>query len=311
MARKALHLIRVSGKELAAALRGERRARIRTRLLALRAVLDGRTPAAAAHVAKTTNESVWRWVRRARENGLAPLLRPRAYGRRRNAMTAVQTTRTRAEIKRALESCCHGRLHSRLRAIDAFLAGQPAAEAAAIAQVRPGTLLGWLRFIRSLGGITAALAQWQAPRRHPYPHLCPDHARLRALAVGEKNPSIRKRILALSYVAAGVPVYDAAISARVSESTVYAAMRRFQREGIAAFRNKRSAGCRVRLTSDQLGAVAAFVRANPVVGLDDLGRYVLAEFGVRYTPAGLKNMLTKQLGILQSMPPAHSPQTKA
>ena len=58
----------------------------------------------------------------------------------------------------------------------------------------------------------------------------------------------------------------------VSESTVYAAMRRFQREGIAAFRNKRSAGCRVRLTSDLLGAVAAFVRANPVAGLDALGR---------------------------------------
>jgi transposase len=63
-------------------------------------------------------------------------------------------------------------------------------------------------------------------------------------------------------------------------------MRRFQREGMAAFHKKPYAGGHVRLTSDQLETVATFVRANPMVSLDELRSHVLAEFGVRYTPAG-------------------------
>ena len=133
---------------------------------------------------------------------------------------------------------------------------------------------------------------------------------MRALATAEKNPSIRKRIFAVAHLAEGMPVYDAAAGARLSTDTVYTALRRFQREGIAAFRNKRSAGRRVRLTSDQLEDVAAFVRANPAVSLNELRSHVLAEFGVRYTPAGLKNMLKNQLGIFRSMPSAHSLQTE-
>jgi hypothetical protein len=33
------------------------------------------------------------------------------------------------------------------------------------------------------------------------------------------------------------------------------------------------------------------------VSLGALGTWITAEFGVRYTPAGLKNMLKKQLGF--------------
>jgi len=395
MARKTLPLIQISRKELSVALRRERRARIRTRLLALRAVLDGQTPAAAARAAKTTTTSVERWIQRARQDGLASLLRPQTYARRRNAMAAEQTLSMCAEIAAALAHCPYGRLHSRLRAIDAFLAGQPAAESGAIAQVRPGTLLGWLRFIRTLGitaalarwqaprgpqrpqlradparlrnamatertismraeiaaalarcpygrlhsrlraidafltgqspaeaaaiaqvrpgtllgwlrfirtlGIKAALAQWQAPREPQRPQLRANPARLRAHAAKEKNRHMRKRLLALAYLAEGLGPDDAAIRVRLSDSTVRECRRRFRQGGVAALRSKPYMGGTTKLKPEEIQSVGAVVRANPKIGLNEVCARIESEFGVRYTPAGLKNMLKKQLGIIHRL----------
>jgi hypothetical protein len=63
--------------------------------------------------------------------------------------------------------------------------------------------LGWLRFIRT-SGITGALARWQTPRGHHDPQVRADPARLRAHAAKEKNRHMRKRLLALAYVAEGL-----------------------------------------------------------------------------------------------------------
>lgn len=207
-------------------------------------------------------------------------------------MTPEQVTTMRREIEAALTGPLAGSQRQRLAAIPFALCGQIHLAAAA-AHVKPRTVVGWLFKLRR-HDITPFLPK---VRRAALPFRA-DAAHLRALAAAEKNPNIRRRILALSYVALGVPIYDAAIAARVSTRTVYTAMRRFQREGIAAFHNKPCLGGRVRLTPDQLKTVAAIVRDSPAITPSDLHACIRSEFGVRYTPAGLKNMLKKQLGIV-------------
>jgi transposase len=309
MTRKAPLLIHVSRKELSAALRREQRPRIRKRLLALRVVLDGQTSAVAARAARTTTTFVNHWIQRAWQEGLASVLRPQAYARRRNAMATEQTTSMRAEIAAASARCPYGRLRSRLRAIDAFLAGQHAAEAAIIAQVKAGTLLGWLRFIRKLG-ITAALTRWQAPRKPQRAELHADPARVRALAAIHSGRNTQRKLLALALVADGMPVPDAAIQAGVSEHTVRAAIRSFRREGYAIFSSRRKLGRQVKLTPRQLEILRVILRQNPAIRPDTLCARILDEFGVRYSPWGVTNLLRKQLGIFRSVPAAQPSQTK-
>ena len=120
-----------------------------------------------------------------------------------------------------------------------WLSPEQIREAAAAAHVEPKTVARWVRKVHH-HGIKPFL-----PQDRRVPSLRADVAQLRALAAAEKNPNIRKRIVALTHVAAGMPVYDAAIAARSDPSTVYATMRRFEREGVASLRNKPCLGRRV------------------------------------------------------------------
>ena len=206
-------------------------------------------------------------------------------------MTAQQIAAARQSIEATLVRPLGRSQRQRLTAIQLALQGQ-LQDAATRAGVRPATVSGWLRQIRR-HGLTHFLAQ--CPGRPSDLHA--DLAQLNALATAEKNPNVRKRILALAYVAAGVPVYDAAITARLAPETVYTTIRRFRSEGAAAFRNKPGIGRRVKLAPDQVEAVAAIVRTAPDITPEQLCARVEADFAVRYTPTGIKNMLKNQLGI--------------
>jgi transposase len=299
----------ISKKEIAAALAAELRPWVRKRLVAIHAVIEGRNLTDAAAATGTSAAGVCKWLRQARQDGCAALLRDgRAERHHLPLMTPEQVTTFRHEIEAALAGPLAGPQRQRLAAIQLALSGQ-FADAAAAAHVKPRTVAGWLFTLRRYG-ITPFLPK----DRRAALHVRADVDQLHALAAAEKNPNIRKRILALSYVALGVPIYDAAIAARVSTRTVYTAMRRFQREGIAAFRNKPCPGGRVRLAPGQLRAVAGIVRDDPAITPGELRARIRAEFDVHYTPAGLKNMLKKQLGIFHTAAasrPANSSQTKA
>jgi transposase len=285
--------IAAAQQEIEAALAHDRPPRYRKRLLALRALLSGQIQSAAARAAGATDASVGRWLKRVQQGGCANLLRKDRRNRaRKPLMTPEQTADARQEIEAALARPFGRPLRERLTALQLALAGQ-IHDAAKRANVEPVTISSWLRQIRD-HGVTQFLNQ----RRNTIGcNFQADLAQLHALAGAEKNPNIRKRILALAYVAAGVPVYDAAIAARLAPATVYTAIRRFQREGTAAFRNKSPLGPRVRLSLDQLQAVAGWAREDPEMTPDQLCARILAAFGVRYTVRGLLNMLKNQLGI--------------
>lgn len=255
----------ITKKELAAALAAELRPWVRKRLAAIRAVIDGQNLTDAAVVAGATTGGVCKWGRQARHGGCRALLRDGRVERHHlPLMTPEQVTATRRDIQTALAGPLAGRQRQRLAAMQFALSGQ-IHQAAAAAHVKLTTVARWLFKLRR-HGITPFL-----PRdRQPVVQFSADVDQLRALAAAEKNPNIRKRILAVAYLAQGMSVYDAAAAARVSTDTVYVAMRRFQREGSAAFRNKPSPGGRVRLAPDQLEAVAAIVRGNPAITPSDL-----------------------------------------
>jgi transposase len=296
-----LKSLRITRTEIEGLLVSETRPNIRKRLLGVHAVLCGETYDAAARIAGVGTASIIRWMRWSRKHGAAALLR----NGRAPLMTAEQMAAVRQEIEAALVGPLPHRTRQCLAAIQLALAGRTG-EAAKRAGVHQVTINRWLREFWSKG-IRPFLHRYEKAAQDFDAHL----AQLHALANGEKNPNIRKRILAVAYVAAGVPVRDAAISAGLALDTVYVALHRLRKEGVNAFCNKPIAGRPVRLAPDQLETVAAMVRDNPAITAHDLCARIRADFGIRYTPAGLKNMLKKQLGILcggaasRSVPSAH------
>jgi transposase len=84
----------------------------------------------------------------------------------------------------------------------------------------------------------------------------------------------------------------------LSDSTVREYCHRFQQGGIDAVRSKPCMGGTTKLKPEEIRSVGAVVLAKPKIRLSELCARIEAEFGIRYTPAGLKNMLKKQLGII-------------
>jgi transposase len=202
----------------------------------------------------------------------------------------------RAAISAALHRQPGWKLRSRLHAVDAVLAGQPPEAVAAMASVKPWTLHDWIAQIRD-EGIAAALKKWEKTHKTRERALNADPVGLRAQAAKEKNRHMRKRLLALAYLAEGLSPDDAAIRVRLSDCTVREYRRRFRQGGIQGVRSKPYMGGTTKLRPKELQAVAAIVRANANITLSELRRRIETEFGVSYTPAGLKNMLRKQFGI--------------
>jgi transposase len=296
-----LKSLRITRAEIEGLLASETRPNIRRRLVGVHAILCGETYVAAAQIAGVGTASIILWMRWSRKHGAAALLR----NGRAPMMTAEQMATVQREIETALSGPLAHRTRQCLSAIQLALAGRTA-EAAKRAGVHRVTINRWLREFWS-EGVRPFLRRYEKAAQN----VDADLAQLHALANAEKNPNIRKRILAVAYVAAGVPVRDAASSTGLALDTVYVALRRFGSEGENAFHNKPIAGPRVRLTPDQLQIIATMVRENPAATAHNLCAHIRAEFGVHYTPDGLKNMLKKQLGILcggaasRSVPSAH------
>ena len=286
--------IPVTNAELAEVLAREEHPGLRKRLLALQAVLRGDSNHEAAQHAEATPNSVARWLKRAREGGLAAVLDNHP---RKKPMKPAFIAAMRAEIAAVLKRRLRRRLRLRLSAIDAALAGEPLAIAAALIHIKPRTLKTWLGTIRK-HGIAPLLAKWE-PFQTTQPKFNVDPATLRAHAASEKNPHIRKRFLALACLAEGFSIDDAAVRVGISTPTVRTSLQRFQQGGIDAIRSKPSyPGPGPKLRPKELEAVAALARSAPPLTPEQLCAYIEAEFGVRYTPGGLKNMLRKQLGFV-------------
>lgn len=238
-------------QEIGAALAGEQRARVRKRLIAVQAALSGETLSAAASAAGAYPSSVDRWLLRMRQSGCAALLQDGSVGRpRQREMTVEDVKLAREEMKSALKRRLKWRLRLRLIAIDMVLSGRSTEEAAATAHVRPGTVRGWLAMLRHKG-IVEMIGESEGrfrPRK-----LEADGATLRTLAANERNPRIRKRMLALAYVADGMGVEDAAVKVGLNRSTVDERIKRFQKEGLAGLQDKARAGRPSKLTRPQLG----------------------------------------------------------
>ena len=217
----------VTRDELTVALARETRPAIRRRLEAILAFLD---PTRSRN-ARATYPSLDRWLRTIREEGLAQLLADYRGAHRLKPLSPESIRQARAEIAAALRRRPHWRLRLRLLAIDAFLSGQKLEDAAAIAHVKCRCLEVWMGRIRHQG-IATVLARWEAPHKQRRLPLNADPELFRAAAAAERRPKVKRGLLALAYVADGVPVDDAAARAGINYHTVRARIRRFQAHGL-------------------------------------------------------------------------------
>jgi transposase len=285
-----------TANELFAALSGETRPRVRKRLIALQTILRVATTEEAARAVKAGHGSVASWVTRAQAGGLAAVLTD--LPRRPPPMTPEFIAAVQAGIATALKRPLRRRLKTRLQGISAALAGKPLQKAAALGGVTPPTLKRWLVHIRAFG-ITALLAYWM-PSQPGHLKVSADPAALRAHAASEGDPEKRKRLIALACVAEGLCLNDAAVESGISDGTIITSIRQFQQGGIAAIYPKKRppSGRRPLLGQKELEKVAALARTTPQPTAEQLRVYIEAEFGVRYSLLGVKNMLKKQLGIV-------------
>jgi transposase len=285
--------IGVTSRQIDRLLAEEDRPRIRKRLIALRAVAVGTAVAAAAETAGAHPVVVAGWLRKIRPSDLAPLLDTRRVP---PPLTPEQAAAARTDLEEALAQPLAARVRRRFAAFRLALDGH-VEEAAAQAGVARRTVQKWLRRIRHHG-----MKRLLQPYIRPANTFAADPRALRALAGKEKNAALRKRITALASIADGMPVDDAAIAAGLTPTTVYKAMKAFQREGARSFRPQIYHGRAVRLSSAQLSALRAILRENPGISLAALRARILDEFGIAYSEPGLRTLLRRQLGVALRAP---------
>jgi transposase len=213
-------------------------------------------------------------------------------------MTDRQIAVMRRRIGAALEGRVPTPLRQQLTAIHLALGGQ-LREGAESAGVAPSTVKEWFRELQHEG-----IAGFLRNRQNASMNFHADLAQLQTLAIAEKNLNIRKRIMALAYVAAGVPIPDAARTTQLTIQTIYLAIRAFKRDGLASFRNKPIKPRPCKLSEAQLSELKDILRMRPQISLGDLRATIRLRFGTRYTPEGLRNMLKKQLGIVYRTAPS-------
>lgn len=201
----------VSQGEVKAALARERRPGVRRRLVAIRRILAGSSIKQAAHAARATPGSVDRWLGQIQQSGFQSLLVDGRHGHAKRRMKPGQVKETRQQIATALAGPLKPQVRARLIAIDTVLSSRSIDEAAAAARVLPNTVKDWLRVVTG-DGIMPTLARWESQGQARPRLLDADPAVLRELAAKERNPRIRKRMLALALVADGRSPHDAGMS---------------------------------------------------------------------------------------------------
>ena len=292
-----LKSLEVSQSEVKAALARERRRGVRR---ASRGPCQdfGRQvhQAERTRAAKATRGSVERWLKQVRQAGLQSLLRDRRRRYRKREMTHAQAEEARREIAAALKRPLKPQVRSRLVVIDRALSGEPINDAAAGARVRPNTLKAWLRVV-TYDGIARTLARWEGDAVRVRPRLVDaDPVSLRELAAKERNPRIRKRMLALAYVADGKSPHDAGMRSGLAHNAVPKWIARFRKEGVAGLRDRTIAGRPHKLNRAQLEEVAQAFLSRPELGSGELGDLIWARYRVRYSPERLRHLLKTKLG---------------
>jgi transposase len=292
-----LTILRASQPELEAALATERRKSVRKRLIAMCGLLHGKSICEAAADAKVDGRSVERWIARLRQAGFRSLLHDDRHGHPKWRINDDQVAEIRREIAAALTEPLRPAVRTRLLAIDIVFSCQPIEEAAASVRVDPNAVRTWLRLV-ARDGFAPTLARWQSvrrPRRHP---IDADPALLRELAANETRRPVRKQILALALVAEGMSPHAAALRAGAHYAAVLRRSRRFQKEGIAAFRDKPHYGWARKLTVTQIQELRDELSRHPGANYPQLQHFILTRFGVQYSVEGLRLLLKRDLRIV-------------
>ena len=281
-------------KELQRALRRKLPSRVRKRLVAVRVIVDGATVRQAARVVAVTTGTIKLWLKKARQSGLQSLLRDGYFHPRTGVMTADQAKAARREIATALEGELKPEHRSRLTAIDMVLAGQAIEAAARFALVREQTVKVWLSRVKHDG-----IAPMLRKRKPSARKLDADPAALRDLAAKEKNPRVRKRMLALACMAEGMGFYDAEIKSGLTRDMIKKRIERFRRDGIAAFRDEPNVGRQRKLNPDGLGQLHAKVLAEPKVTVEELSDWLRAHLHMRFSISGIRRLMEHQFGMVR------------
>jgi transposase len=297
---KDLNSLGVSRDEVKAALAREHRPAVRKRLVAISKIAAGKSINQAAQAAaKALRESVERWIGQIQRSGFQSLLADGRHGRPKRWMNPSKTAQARRQIASALSGPFKPEVRARLIAVDTVLSGERIEEAAATARVVPNTVRSWLRMV-TYDGIAATLARWESQGK-PRPRLLvADPVVLRELAAKEMNWRIRKRILALARVAEGMSLPDAAVSVGLQYDTVLRSMKRFRKEGVAAFQDPKSAGRPPKLTSAQLEEVGRTVLQFLEMSYTEMSELLWARFRVSYSFESLRRLrrsLKAKLGV--------------
>jgi transposase len=111
---------------------------------------------------------------------------------------------------------------------------------------------------------------------------------LRAAAARTKDARAARRMLAIALVLEGVDRTTAARSCGMDRQTLRDWVHRYNAEGLAGLVNRRGAGRRARLSSEQKAELAAWVEAGPDPKVDGMVRWrrkdlrarLAARFGV-------------------------------
>lgn len=231
----------VTRRVLEFALSRERRPVLQKRLNALLLLLSGASIREAAKELGASSSAVHAWLHIAREHKLSALLADRrannCHGRPRGPLLPADVREVREQIVKALRRRPNWRLRRRLEAVDFVLRGGTPEDAAATVGVRSTAVRKWLNTIRHKG-VAGFLEQsdWRACSSR----LDIDSAALHERAAKEWNPRIRKRMLAVAYVADGMGYYDAGVAAGLNPQAVTMWVERVRRNGIDEFRKTKA-----------------------------------------------------------------------
>jgi transposase len=121
---------------------------------------------------------------------------------------------------------------------------------------------------------------------------------LRELASKETNLRVRKRMLALAFVADGMTPFAAAASAGLTRNAVVASIKRFQEQGLAGVRDRNVPGRPRKLNDAQLHELRLALLGRPAMTCDQLRDLVQARFHVRYSRSSIHRLL-KRAGIVK------------
>lgn len=297
MRHRELESLGVSQDTVKAALAHERRRGVRRRLVAISNILAGKTIKQAARAVKATRGSVEQWLTQVGQAGLQSLRRDRRRRYQKREMTRAQVEESRREIAAALKRSLKPQVRSRLAAIEMVLSGEPIDDAAVSARVRPNTVKAWLRAV-TYDGFARTLARWEGVGAKVHPRLLDANpTALRELAAREENTRVRKRMLALAYVAEGMNPHAAGLSAGLVHQAIRKWIERFQKEGIAGLRDRKIAGRPHKLSRAQLEEIDGALLERPKMSYWELRELLWARYRVRYSPERLRHLLKTKLGI--------------